>query len=77
MTEYEDYAQICYNIIKEIYAIVKKLRDGPDIQMTLLYNYDYVNKCDEWLKANDALRQKIIGARERTLQHIRILKGGG
>jgi hypothetical protein len=46
-----------------------------DLARNIMYRERYVSECNRWLVVNDAFRQFMINARERSEKHLQYLNG--
>ena len=75
MSDYKAWSNFCLGIMNEIFENVKKIETSITVEQQIRYRRQYMDKCDEWLLANEVMVKRITDAKGRIENQIDIING--
>lgn len=74
MAEFKNWSIWLENITNDLYNLTEKMNSNLDCKEQLKLRNEYIRRCDEWLRVNSIMKDKIKYGRDRAYKQTETLE---
>ena len=74
MSDFSNWSKWIHTLYDDLLELSYKMSKSDKISEQRSFRKEYIHKCEEWLRINDVMRQRITYAKERTEQQLNTIE---